>query len=183
MPSNLKVHIHAELRAPNGNLLKRLPWVKANSLLKQFMQILAVQMDTAARTIKDTVGTDRNVTANVYAFQLSLVAGQTDRGIVIGTNATAVTMADNKLAAQVTANVTHSAGTVALENPDASTWRVSIERVFTNNTAGTLQIREVGLYTMESATPYYFCIDRTLYSVDVPVGIQVTLTYRITITL
>jgi len=183
MPSKFKIEIRAEIKDHRGRLIKRLPWVKANSLLKGFIQILMAQVYGAAQTIKDTGGADRSVAAAIKNFCLAAALTETTYGIAIGTGTTAVTMTDNKLETQVTTNIVHAAHSFAVENPDASTWRVAIARVFTNNTGASLGIREVALYAQATASLYSICIDRTLYSVDVPSGVGVTLTYRITVSL
>lgn len=183
MPSKIKIELRAELRDPQGEkLIKRFPWVKAQSLLKQFIQALALHTSQAAQTIKQTSGVEVSVTPDGKSFNCAAAAADTILGIVIGTGTTAVTMTDYKLQTQVTANIAHAIVTFAVENPDASTWRVAIARVFTNNTGASLGIREVALYIMIGLNKY-FCADHTLYSVDVPNGVGVTLTYRITVSL
>lgn len=181
--SKIKVEIRAELRTPQGKLIKRYPWRRANSLIKQFIQLLACQVTQTNQTIKDTGNTDRNVPVTTLNLGCTPVAGATTNGILIGTGTTPVTMADYKLETQVTASITHPVQSYAVENPDASTWRLAISRVLTNNTGSTLSIKEVALYIMGGSTPWFFCADRTLYSVDVPNSVGVTFTYRITITL
>jgi len=183
MPSKIKIEIRAELRDPQGKLIKRYPWKKANSLLKQFIQILMVQMSTVAQNTTDTGGVERSLTISSQNFNSAGAAALTTNGVVVGSGTTPVSMTDTKLQTQVTTNVAHSAHSLAVENPDASTWRVYIARVFTNNTGATLQIREVGLYCFGAGSTWNFAIDHTLYSVDVPNGVGVTITYRITISL
>jgi len=183
MPFKITTEIRAELRDRQGKLIRRLPWKPANSLLKQFIQLLTVQMQQAAVTIKDTTNTDRSVTTHAVNFAAQPPAGNTAYGTLIGTGTNPVTMADYKLQTQVSTNIAHAAPTFAIESPDANTWRLAIARVFTNNTGASLGIREVAIYAMGTAGAYYLCVDRSLYSVDVPNGIGVTLTYRITVTL
>lgn len=161
----------------------RFPWKKANSLLKQFIQCLAMQMGQANTQFKCVSGTLRTFSAQSTAFRLYVSARPTASSIVIGTGTTPVAMDDYKLETQVSTNITHPADAVAVENPDASTWRVSIARAFTNNTGASLGIREVALYWDESSGVDPVCLDHTLYSVDVPNGVCVTLTYRITVSL
>lgn len=183
MPSKIKIQIRAELRDPQGKLIKRLPWKNANSLLKQFIQGLGIQAQQSAITVKATDNTDNSLTAASDAFAMNGLATVTDKGIVIGTGTDAVTMTDYKLKTQVTTNITHAVTTFAVENPDANTYRLAITRVFTNNTGASLGIREVAIYGELGASAKRFCFDHTLYSVDVPNGVGVTLTYRITVTL
>jgi hypothetical protein len=92
-------------------------------------------------------------------------------------------MTDNKLETPLSTNVAHSAVSFAVENPDASTWRLAISRVFTNNTGATIAIRECALYCYAVSAAWIVCLDHTLYSVDVPNGVAVTLTYRLTVSL
>lgn len=183
MSSKFNVQIRAEVRDPGGKLLKRGRWIKANSLLKQFIQLLTVQLSQASLNILDLAGASGAVAPAAIAFAANALAGQTVLGTVIGTGTNAVTMTDFKLQAQVTASITHSIETIALTNPDSSTWRVELSRTFTNLTGSTLQIREVALYFNTAGSAHNQCGDRTLYSVDVANGLSVVLTYRITISL
>jgi len=178
----IKIEIKATLTGPNGKVIKRYPWKRANSLLKAFIQVLITQMSEANQVIKDTGGVDRN--GGGYSYNFACGTGvQTDQGIVIGTGTTAVTMTDHKLETQVTTNIVHQQQTYAAESPDTSTWRVATSRGFINNTGSTLSIKEVGLYVYFSSNLYRVCIDRTLYAVDVSNGATLTLTYRLTVTL
>lgn len=183
MNNKVYLQIRAEDRDPTGRLIKAYPWRRANSLLKQFIQLLTVQMAQANQTIKDTTGVDRDTPAATGQFQAALPAGTTNRGIIIGTGTNPVTMTDYNLQTQVTTNITHSAVTVSAENPDANTWRVAIQRTFTNNTGSTLQVREVGLAVSGGAAAWPMLCDRTLYSVDIPNGSAKTFTYRLTVSL
>lgn len=183
MPSKIKIEIRAELRDVSGRLIKRFPWKSANSLLKQFIQVLAVQMSQIAQSIRTTINTLISLGAETSSFQVNAGIDITTWGILIGTGTTAVTMTDYKLVTQVSANVAHGAVSLAVENPDAATWRLAISRAFTNNTGASLGIREVAIYFDPGAWAEMICLDRTLYSVDVPNGVAVTFTYRITVTL
>jgi hypothetical protein len=183
MPSNIKIEIRAQL-SRNQKIYKTLPYKHANSLLKQFIQICMVQFSQLNQTITDVTNTARDTSINNQNLAMNAGNNVTTFGIVIGTGTDAVTMTDYKLQTKVTTNIYHAIVTFATENPDANTWRAAITRIFTNNTGTTLQIREVGLYAyLYAGLPYPTCVDRTLYSVDVPNGISVTLTYRITVSL
>lgn len=179
----LDLEIGGEIRGPKG--IKRLPWVKANCLLKQFMQALKVQLSTEAETMALVAGGTASIGANAYMFRANAGGTITNYGIVVGTGTDAVTMTDTKLQTQVTTNIAHGITSFLLENPDAATWRAAITRTITNNTGVTLNITEVGLYVATNAAPgtNVVCADRTLYSVSIPNGEVLALTYRITITL
>lgn len=181
--SLLKTEIRAELYAPDGKLIRRYPWKRANSLLKAFIQLLAVQISALAHTIKDTGGVDRSISGNAANFHSAAGIATISQGVLIGTGTTSVTMLDFKLETQVTTNITHSVSSFAVENPSTGSWRLALSRGFTNNTGATLEVRESAIYCYGGGFTYFFCIDRTLYSVSVPNGVTLTLTYRITVTL
>lgn len=183
MHSKIKIQIRAIVHTKDGRTFKKYPWKNANSLIKAFIQILMIQMSQAAQTIKDTAGNSASHSVSAQALAVIAAINFTDRGIVIGTGTTPVTMTDWKLETQVIANVAHAAEIIALENPNAATWRINVSRIFTNNTGGVLSIKEVALYSDDTGLGYTSCIDRTLYAVDVPNTYPITFQYRITITL
>lgn len=183
MRSEIKVQLRADLRDPEGNTIKRYPWKKANSLMAAFIKILYTQMTQTSQTVADVTNTPIAASSNAQNLNLIATAANTDRGTVIGTGETPVALTNYKLEAQVTANITHSSGSFALEAPDGSTYILAIIRSFTNLTGSSLPIREVGLYCLFGPTLAKICIDRTLYSVNVPNNLSVTLTYRIIISL
>jgi len=180
--SSLSTELGAEIRDANGEIVRRIPFRRCHSLLKQFIQLLAAQMSQAACTIKLTNGTTQSGDEDPSNFQANSVTNTTF-GVVIGSgDSNAVTMEDYKLEAQLVTNIAYQPVTFAQENPNASTWRLAISRGFTNNTGATVNVKEVGLYVVFEAS-YITCIDRTLYSVSVAAGETLTLTYRLAITL
>lgn len=183
MSIKLKLEIRAEIHR-DGKLVKRYPWKRANSLLRQFIQILTVQLGLAPIVMTDTGGTaTRSLTQSGNNFYAAAAAASTVAGIQIGTGTTPVAMTDIKIETQSVTNVAYGICVVSVENPDASTWRSVVTRTFTNNTGSVLNITEIALVCWGGNTPWFFCIDHTLYSVSVPSGSSVTLTYRITISL
>lgn len=183
MRSDLLIEIRAELKNPAGKTIKRFPWKRANSLVKGFLHLLLVQLSQASQTIKMVDGTLILTGVATVNLSLAALAADTTYGTVIGTGTDPVTIADYKLQTQVTANINHAAPTFAFENPSATSWRVSTARVFTNNTGATVGVRETGLYMRSQSASRLVCADRTLYTVDVPNTVSLTLTYRLTITL
>lgn len=174
-----RAEIRAVVVGKNGRVRKRGRWRKANSLIKAFAQGLKIQMSQASEIVKNTGGNDRTVGTNAANLRVNATASVTSWGLVVGTGTTAVSMSDWKLETQVTTGVDHSAVVVEMEYPAGNVARVKISRTFTNNTGASLGITEVGLYANLGGTTYFFCIDRTLYSVTVPVGEAVVITYRI----
>lgn len=183
MPS-FKTEIRAQIHdLKTGRLIYARPWQPANSLLKQFIQVLMVQLSQITQTVTDVGGTGRSSVPHAQLIKANGAATVTTYGIVIGSGTTLVTMTDHALETQLTTNIAHGATTFSVENPDSSTWRLAVMRTFTNNTGALLQIKEAGLYAYVSGYPYFGCLDRTLYPVDCGAGAGVTLTYRLTVTL
>lgn len=179
---SLKTEIGAEIRGVDGKLRVKIPFQRCHSLLKQFIQLLYCQCAQSAISIKDTSGVMHSVGADSMNLRAN-ATNQTAFGVVIGSGDTnPVAMDDYKLEAQLTSNIGHNNVSVATESAGASIWRLVIARGFNNNTGGTVNVKEVGLYVFNS-TIYQVCVDRTLYDVSFVAGETLTLTYRLTITL
>jgi hypothetical protein len=178
MPKIPKILIRAIITDKKGNVIKTLPRKQARSLIKAFIYLLKIQMSQVQETIKDTTGIDRPTQSN--SLNLAANSNTSSFGIVIGSGTTPPTITDNKLQTQLTTNVTHSLMAFALDTPNPNTITLDLIRTFSNLTGSTLNIREVGLYLQ--GVSYYFCADRTLYSVDVPAGNNITITYRFIVT-
>jgi hypothetical protein len=163
-----------------GNPPREKVWRRSNTLLRAFAQYLTVHMGQASQNIIDKTNTSRSQGINNQAFDVTASAGITTKGILIGTGTSAVTRADYNLQTQVTASITHGAMSISVENPDVDTWRVLLERAFTNNTGAALNITEVGLMT-QSSIAYFYLLDRTLYNLTINNGAARTISYRITI--
>ena len=178
---SLRTEIGAEIRAANGELVRRIPFRECHSLLKGFIQMLTVQMAEVHQFIRDYTGTVKDVRAASDSLGVNATT-QTDQGIVIGSGDTVVTMEDYKLETQITTNISHLTVSFAVENPDSDTWRLAVSRGFTNNTGADVDVNEVALYG--AMYPYaYICMDRTLYAVTFSAGETLTMTYRISVSL
>ena len=178
---SLKTEIGAEIRDAQGRLIRTVPFRRCHSLLKQFIQLLAVQVDQSNRQIKAVDGTEYATGTSTANFRSNPGIGPTNYGMQIGGGNTPVTIDDHVLESQLTASISHLATIVAEENPDAETWRLAMTRGFLNNTGAQVDVEEVGWvsYNASKAT----LLDRTLYPVSFNAGETLTLTYRITIAL
>ena len=183
MKDKFIIELRATVYRKNGKVFKEYPWIVANSLLKQFIQIFYAQASDLIQPVKDTSGVIK--ATGGWGSAGTFVAGvnNTTIGIVIGSGTNPVAMDDYKLQSQLTTNIAHAAQSLALENPDPNTWRTVISRALKNNTGNVLSIKEVALYGYGEGVFDKMCFDRTLYSVDVPIGLTITLTYKFTITL
>jgi len=183
MYNQIKIQVRAVVHTKEGRVFKAYPWKNANSLIKQFIQLLLVGMANANQTINNVTGAPSVVDPGYTLLNATAALNITTKGILIGSGTTPVTMTDYSLQTKLTTNVAHAAVVIALENPNASTWRIALSRIFTNNTGGTLSVKEVALYVSSGSGAVICCAERTLYAVDVPDGYPITFQYRITITL
>ena len=160
----------------------------ANSLVKQFLQILKVRFSyvTLSSAVRDTGNTLRTYTYNTYSLRINAGAGVTTHGIVVGTGTDAVTISDYKLQTLIehgNGAGQLSYGAVLFDNTDVtvsgSACYYDIKRVLTNNSGGNITVTEVGLYSVDSA--YYYMFDRTLYSKTINNGAGAIFTYRMQI--
>ena len=179
----LKAQLHDHR---NGSrLVHDLPWVRPHSLLSSFIIGMFVQASQTDTTAVDISGTEQLLRAGSHNFACDAVAGEKDLGIVVGTGTTPPAMSDFSLQTPLTANLAYAAPSFAIEAPNASTYRLSISRGFTNNSGAQITVQEVALYSELTWSGGYetFCLDRTLYEVIIAAGLTLTLTYRLTITL
>jgi len=136
---------------------------KANTLLKQFFQLLERQFRQSSVTVKRVDGTLDSGNYDANTFAINAGENNNDYGIVIGSGSTAVNKCsdyalENKL------NLDCSAVTVNSTTCDNEKIELSAYRSFTNNTGSDVTIREVGLYCAGTSTSYIHCIDRTVLS-------------------
>jgi hypothetical protein len=179
----LRTDIGSTILMPSGNRIVR-PYEPANSLVKQFIQLLCAQMSAVATAALDTSNVSKNCTAHASNLGANAGATITTYGILLGTGTTPPAIDDYKLQTPVTANITHGIMTFAVENPSASTWRLSLARIFTNLTGAPLAVKEIALYLLGFAGGSTFhCADHSLYTVTVAVNASLTLTYRFTISI
>ncbi len=179
----IKIDISGTLRDPNGKILRRTSWRKANSALIQLIRLILVDLSQTAYLTKRSNNTDESQGPAATLMRTNAPAGTKTYGILIGTVNTAVTIADFVMAAIATTNIDYSAHTYGVEQPTASSYRCTISRTFTNNTAAALAIEEIGLAVLPSSGSNYYLIDRTLLTLSVPIGTSQTLVYRLTISL
>ena len=181
-PSNLQVHIRAEIFNPQGKLIKRIPWKRANSYVQQLIDLLYRHLSVGSLAVTDTSGAAVGTIRTLYTFRATSGADNTNYGIVIGTGTNPVLVGDYKLQTQVVTNIAHSSVSVSAPVTDGTTRKVEIVRTFTNNTGSALNITEVGLYLTGHSETAYHCIDRSLYNVTINNGESASLRYRIKVT-
>ena len=159
-----------------------------NSLIKAFPQNLLVIMGYITLDIKDTVGTTRSVNPGLTGILRceNVVADSSVAGIVVGTDATPVSVNDYQLitrivhgsgSGQLVAGYTAYPADVTISGSTASFF---ITRAFTNGSGGSITIREVGLYSKNAS--FTFALDRSLTDITIDHGETKTATYTVSFT-
>lgn len=146
----------------------------SRSPTKQLLQNLLSQFGISiGEFVKDTGGTLRSITASY--MQVMSNAGETDWGIVLGTDNTPVDILDYQLIAQILEGVgagqlLHQACNfdtdVTVADPDCT---FDMWRNFNNNSGASITVKETGVYSKTGTN--FFCIVRDVPSqVVVPNG-------------
>lgn len=125
-----------------------------NTMNRQSVGVFASNFTTAYYNIKDTGNTTRQI-PDLYISSLDILsaAGVASYGIVVGTGSTANTIDDYKLETQIdNATLAHSNTALVGYVTDKDDVYIKLQRSFTNNTGGTITIKEVGVYLKVYAT-------------------------------
>lgn len=173
--------ISGEIRDKDGRIIRILPEVPANSFVLAFIDLLYRHFGQASTTTLETDGTSAPEGEGIKTLWSKADAATTTYGIVIGTGENAVAIDDNKLQTQVTANIAYGECTAVAPSTVGSTRQFDMLRTFTNNTGAPLSIKEVGLYALGGSGINIYCLDRSLYSVEIANAASATLRYRIAV--
>jgi len=178
LPSSVTVSI-----VDNQRRVKSSHTFVPRSFLAQFIACSFVHWSNTSLNIKDINGTDRSTTSSAFTFQAIAGVGVVNKGIVVGSNATAVDIADYKLNTQIL----HGTGSGQLQYSsseivtpytlDANNAYFELRRTFTNNSPATITIEEIGIYSTLGSS-YTCCIERTLNTQDVLVTEGAVITYK-----
>jgi hypothetical protein len=178
--------IKAYIEVWKGN--KRILVKPVKSFVRQFIDIMRVQMAQSSASIKDTSGAMQSYGFNNQAFRVNAGAGDAAWGIQVGTGTNAVAIGDYTLQSQISHGTGSgqlqygavSVGTVAVIPPSAE---FTIARTFTNLSGADITVNEVGLvHAYGTPTAYYFLLERSLLSFVIPNGESRTVTYKIKVT-
>jgi len=175
--SALRAQVFGRIHHPGGRLISLVPPRPANTLLKQFFQLLTMQCSQANASVKNTAGSEINQAISNTVYRSNGAAADTALGLQIGSGTTAVTVTDWKIETLITTNVAYGAMIFLSESFGTNGWRLNLIRTFTNNTGSAVEIKEVAWNTYIS--PNYFTVDRTPLVVSLPNTKVFTLTYRL----
>ncbi len=181
--ANIQMYVRIRVHDKDGNLVHD-HQEESRSLVKAFLAGLLANMSNSAGlggTHNDILGAAKTIevadAAAQAQFESKGTATDDDEGIVIGTTNTAVDITDEKLVAQVVHGTSSGqmeyelqtySSDIAISDPNAT---FLTSRVFSNNSGGTITVRETGIYARigtTTAVVFDFCIVR-----DVPTEVAV----------
>jgi hypothetical protein len=138
--------------------------IKPHSFVLNMGYLLGARMFNSNTTMKDTGGTDRTMNdAYLPSMRINIANDQTN-GVVIGTGTTAPAKANYALETPTTADIVWYATSLTMSEPSAGIQRLSIRREIKYTGAGSLNIKEVGLYVRARDSGNFdrnFMVERT----------------------
>ncbi|MBA7701989.1 hypothetical protein ES703_110740 [subsurface metagenome] len=161
---------------------------RSRSFLKQWNQLVYVQMAQTSLSIKDTGGTSRSIDPIGTNFKMKADAGNSNYGIRVGTGTTAVAIDDYALETPIAhgtgaGQMSHLVCTVATSVVAAPSCSFLVSRSIVNNSPGVITVREAAIY-MRMDDSYYGCAVRDVLTVPqaVPNGGAITIDWTIQVT-
>jgi hypothetical protein len=186
------VHIYIDGIIKEGDkIVRKVRKQKGHSFVKQFAQYLLRNMVNQSITVKD-IGNNSRTLSTSYFINANTNAGATitTYGLVIGSNATAVTINDYTLNTQIAHGITagtlqYSAMAIGAPTSDATSNYFVMTRVFTNGSGGNVSINEIGIYVYDDSSTYCFCFSRDILTSTITLtnGQNLTLNYTIKVTI
>ena len=179
--ANVYVTAGIRVTCKNGKMISDKTF-RSKSLVRQWQRALWAAYSNTAQNVVDTGNTPRAL--NEHSFHCDSVAAGDDYGIILGRDATPVTMADYVLGTPVVegvgVNQLNYALTVITHAEAAGGDYVQIQRVATNNSAADVTIEEIGLYGLSAPDAWYFMMIRDVTGPTlVVVGASATVTFQI----
>jgi len=194
-----------EIRVPAGELGAVLELIVRNkkgeiterrvmlskSFVKQFLQGLWMHCSYVWITwpiqIKQTDGVLRSLRCDTSNWLANAPATNTTYGILIGTGITAPTIDDYNMETKIAhgtglGQMQYSAVTFGAPTEDGSTSHFTVTRDFSNNSGGSITVREIGLavrFTDTAGAARYFLILHDAVNIAVPDGETLTVNYRL----
>ena len=186
-------YIEAEVKDRNGKVIARKKKL-SRSFVRGWNHLLCAQLrgeavPAPAIQTKDTSNTLRNVRGSGSPFYADAPIANSTYGCVVGTDNTPVDIENYALGAQCAEGVglnqmNHQACTATYLGVVGTVSSFKIERTFLNNSGNAINVEEIGLYNMMwevGAVTRYFMTLRDLFSLAVPDGGGITVTYTIRI--
>ena len=193
-PGELGATLELIVKNKKGEVTKRKVML-SESFVQGFLKALYLHAGFIAYGYRYYEGLT-NVDVSDYERQLSVgnntfyclcPVNQDGYGIQVGTGATAPTVTDTKMETKITHGVgagqmQYSAVTFGAPSSDGSISHFTVTRDFSNNSGGSITVREIGLVgtiqTDAGSTTYHLMI-RDAVNIAVPDGETLTVNYRI----
>lgn len=199
-PGELGVVLEWKITKPDGSLREH-QIKKAESYLRQFIDLLMVQMLAASEVvplfIRDVNNVVREVAVSSLNFQSTAVANDDSFGIVVGTGNTPPVINDYAMQTKVANGIgagqlQYGGVTFGLPTSNVSTSHFTVTRNFANASGNPITIYEIGLYVKgdnplpwmgtrgNSSFRYNFCTIRDVISAGIMIlnGETLTINYR-----
>lgn len=184
--NGVQLLIRAVVRDPDGKLISDTGQKPSRSYVIQFLEFIYALGPGINRSATCTTGTEGSYyyggATSMSHFYLNAPVYEATYGIVIGTDDTAVTNDNFKLAAQLTegtgaGNITHNVMIVGAAAVVGANVDLVFKRAFTNSTGSTIIVKEAGAYVPYSTNR--FCIIRDILAggVEVPDKCSLTIIY------
>lgn len=182
----LQLRLTVEVRDARGKVTSH--WSKiCRSYVLAMVDLLYVQTASQTQSIPDTGNTSRSISADSLNLNCTAAVGATASGIRVGTGSNAVAISDYALQTPIAqgsgaGQLMHANMSFVAPVTVGSSRQFTLARVFTNKSGGNITVNEVALYGRGGATPYYFCLERTLHTFTINNGAAATVTYTLGVT-
>ncbi len=182
-PGTIRVYYRLAVTDPRGRVVSRTHWRLCRSYVQQWTQGWRMFFVSAAEaSVRDVLNALQTLTDPTTVGQVfgRVTASGDARGIVIGTDGSAVTITDFALGTQIlTATMTHlgvTIGPIVETLPTSAEFTIS--RGFINVSGGNVNVAEVGLYcdAVTAAGTKFFMLVREVVSPVQVVAAGLTLT-------
>jgi len=189
-----QVYYTVEVRDKNGKLISR-EKRRSRSFVRQWCDLHYWLAEPTDKTVTDISNTSRTLdrdTGLIHALRMDGAAVEPDKGVVVGTGTTAVTIADYALAAKIAegtgvGQLSHQAVTLTAPSVVGSECSWTATRVFINGSGATITVTEIGIYVSAQdtvpAVRYFLVVRDVLVTAQaVPDGGAITVVYTIKVT-
>lgn len=167
---NIELYYTVQIKDSSGHIESSISG-RSKSYVTAFMDMLYVQAFGAATTITvtDQSGTGRAVASYSGNFSVAGGAGANYYGIIVGTGNTAVAITDYQLAARIAhgtgaGQLSYSANVISAIATSGSSRQFTVTRTFTNGTANTITVKEIGLGSLATSNSWVVLIARDVIS-------------------
>ncbi len=160
---------------------------RSRSFLKQWNQIVYIQMREATISVTDTGGVGRSTARHKNHFVMEGGVGATAYGIRVGTGSTAVAIADYALETPIAegaaaGQMNHGATVAATSVLSAPSAYFVVSRTMTNNSGGPITVTEAAIYGRLGVS-YYCCLTREVFAGELVVDTDtITINWTIQVT-